>query len=192
MTGRTHDLAAFTALGVLAITNPLPEMTLGTGLVAFLSSMVGGIAPDIDQPTAPLWRNLPIASPLGRVFSKAIGGHRFISHSIIGIVIFGAGWRFILSVLSPSFPKLDMNIIWWGFMIGFASHLIMDTFTREGVPWLLPLPIKFGIPPVKAFRVETGEFVEKFVIFPGLILINFYMYYTSYGKILDLFRHHLK
>ena len=77
-------------------------------------------------------------------------------------------------------------------MIGFASHLIMDTFTHEGVPWLLPVPVKFGIPPFRFLRIPTGGFMERFVIFPGLAIFNVYLYYSHYSKILDLLQHHLR
>ena len=77
MTGRTHDLAAFTVLGFIALTYPLPNITLATGLVAVVANMIGGIAPDIDQPTAPFWRNLPVGRIFGKVFRLVIGGHRF-------------------------------------------------------------------------------------------------------------------
>lgn len=192
MTGRTHDLAAFTVLGYVALTYPLPQMTLATALVAVVANMIGGIAPDIDQPTAPFWRNLPVGRIFGKVFRLVIGGHRFVSHSILGIILFGFGFHYLLEVLRPSFPNLNMGIIWWSFMIGFVSHLVMDTFTREGVPWLLPIPVKFGLPPVKMYRVETGEFVERFVIFPALIALNGWIYYTHYTQILDIFHNHLK
>ncbi len=192
MTGRTHDLAAFTALSFVIVTHPLPQITLATGLVALVSNLIGGIAPDIDQPTAPFWRNLPIGGVVGRVFTPLIGGHRFISHSLIGVVVFGVGWHFLLQILKPSFPNLNMTIIWWAFMIGFVSHLLMDTITREGVPWLLPIPVKIGIPPTKAFRVQTGGIVEKFIIFPGLIALAGYIFYTNYSKVLDLLHHYLK
>ena len=192
MTGRTHDLAAFTALGLVALTQPQTNITLATGMVAIFANLIGGIAPDIDQPTAPFWRNLPIGGLAGRVFGKFLGGHRFISHSILGVILFGFGFHYLLEILRPSFPHLDMTIIWWAFMIGFGSHLVMDTFTREGVPWLLPIPIKLGIPPMREFRVETGAFVERFVIFPGLLILNGYIYYTHYAVVLNLLHSHLK
>jgi len=69
-------------------------------------------------------------------------------------------------------PHVDIHLVWLAFVIGLISHLIMDSFTKEGVPWLLPIPIKLGIPPIKALRVTTGKVLENFVIFPGLILIN--------------------
>lgn len=192
MTGRTHDMAAFTALSVIVVTHPLPEITLATGLVAITANMIGGIAPDIDQPTAPFWRNLPIASIFGRFFGRILGGHRFLSHSILGVFIFGIGWHYILEILRPSFPYLDMTVIWWAFMIGFVSHLIMDTFTQEGVPWLLPLPYKFGIPPIKALRIVTGSFAERFLVFPGLIILNAFIFYQHYEKIKTLLHSYLK
>jgi inner membrane protein len=192
MTGRTHDLAAFTALGITAIAVPIDKITLSTGLVAIVANMIGGIAPDIDQPTAPFWRNLPMAGYLGRSLTRLLGGHRFLSHSLVGLLLFGYGFRFILNTLQPSFVTLNMDIIWTSFMIGFASHLVMDSFTREGVPWLLPIPVKFGFPPLRALRFQTGGFIEKFIIFPGLILFNGYFYYLNYSKLLDILKHHLK
>jgi inner membrane protein len=192
MTGRTHDLAAFTVLGVVALTHPLPHMTLATGLVAIAANLVGGIAPDIDQPTAPFWRNLPVGRIFGKVFHLLAGGHRFLSHSLLGLGIFGVGWYYILKILTPSFPHLDMDIIWWSFMIGFISHLVMDMFTKEGVPWLLPIPVKFGIPPFKIFRITTGHFVEKFIVFPGLLVFNGAIYYVYYGRLLGLLHGNLR
>jgi len=192
MTGRTHDLAAFTALGLIVVTNPLPKITLATALVAFTANMLGGIAPDVDQPTAPFWRNLPIGNIFGKFFGKLLGGHRFLSHSILGLFLFGVLWRLLLHILQPSFPNLDMEIIWWAFMIGFISHLIMDTFSKEGVPWLLPIPIKFGIPPIRSFRMTTGGLIEKFILFPGLILLNIFLYKVHYVKLLTFIHQYIK
>lgn len=192
MTGRTHDLAAFTALSLTIILLPLHKATFATGIVAIVANMVGGIAPDIDQPTAPFWRNLPVGGYVGRALTRLLGGHRFLSHSVIGIAIFGAGWHYLLQFLRPSIPSIDIEIVWWTFMIGFVSHLVMDTFTHEGVPWLLPVPVKFGLPPFKLFRIQTGGIMEKFILFPALIIFNGYLYFSNYSKFLDLFKNNLK
>lgn len=192
MTGRTHDLAAFTALSLTIIFLPLHKVTFATGIVAIVSNLVGGIAPDIDQPTAPFWRNLPVGGVVGRILDRLLGGHRFLSHSLIGVALFGIGWHYFLQFLKPSIPSIDTNVIWWTFMIGFVSHLVMDTFTHEGVPWLLPVPVKFGLPPFKLFRLQTGGIMERFILFPGLIIFNAYLYFSNYSKILDLLKHQLK
>ncbi|MBI4136640.1 metal-dependent hydrolase, partial [Candidatus Roizmanbacteria bacterium] len=65
-------------------------------------------------------------------------------------------------------------------MIGYFSHLVTDSMTTQGVPWLFPIPIRFGIPPIKALRIKTGGFMEKFVVLPGLILFNGYLVYLNY------------
>ena len=192
MTGRTHDLAAVTTLGVVALSQSPLNMTLGTALVALLANQIGGILPDIDQPTAPFWRNLPIGGTVGRVIDKMLGGHRFISHSILGLVIFGALGHLLLQFLHPSMPYLNIGIVWWAFMIGLASHLVMDTFTKEGVPWLLPIPVKFGVPPIEALRVATGKKLETLVIFPGLIALDVVLCATHYQLIRAFLHTHIR
>ena len=185
-------MAAFTAFTFVVVTQTIPHVTLATGITAVVANLIGGITPDIDQPTAPLWKNLPIGKYVGKTFDKFLGGHRFISHSIIGAVLFGYVFHYILQVLRPSFPHLNMDIIWWSFMLGYGSHLIMDTFTTEGVPWFLPIPIKLGIPPFKAFRIQTGGLVERFGVFPGLMLVTVYIIYLHYDKIKLLLHCYLK
>ena len=99
MTGRTHDLAAFTALGVIVLSHPIENITLSTAIVAVVANMIGGIAPDIDQPTAPFWRNLPIGGIVGKTIAKLLGGHRSLSHSILGIFLFGLFAHYLLNLL---------------------------------------------------------------------------------------------
>jgi inner membrane protein len=191
MTGRTHDLAAFTALSYIITIQPIPKMSLATALVALSANFIGGLAPDIDQPTADLWNRIPAGSIIGRILCPILGGHRFISHSLLGIAFFGIILHYALQ-LAHSVLLVDMNIVWWAFMIGFVSHLLMDTITREGVPWLFPIPIHIGIPPFKFMRIKTGGMIEKSIIFPGLILANGYIYYHNYGHVLTFLRHFAK
>ncbi len=191
MTGRTHDLAAFTALSYVVATHQVENITLGTLFVAFTANLIGGLTPDIDQPTADLWRRIPAGSIWGRLLSPILGGHRLLSHSIVGIFLFGIGVKYLL-YLMKSVLIVDMNMVWWAFMIGFVSHLVADTFTREGVPWLFPIPIKLGIPPFKFMRMKTSGVIEKFVVFPGLIFANGYIYYSHYSKFINLLRHHIR
>lgn len=191
MTGRTHDLAAITALGIIVLTQPPHTVTLATALVAVLANLIGGIAPDIDQPTAPFWRNLPVAGYFGRIFGAVIGGHRFLTHSLIGVAAVGYLVHLFLAFIHPLIPAVDIQLVWWAFMIGMVSHLIMDTFTKEGVPWLLPIPFKFGFPPIKRLRITTGKSAEVLIIFPGLLLFNMWFYATHYRQILDLLHKHV-
>lgn len=186
MTGRTHDLAAITALGIVVLSQPPRAVTLSTAILIVFFNLVGGITPDIDQPTAPFWRNLPVGKYFGKVFGALNGGHRFLTHSLLGMFLFGFTFYWLLTFLHPIMMGVDIRLVALAFMIGIFSHLVMDTFTKEGVPWLLPIPFKFGFPPVKRLRVTTGKFAEKFIIFPGLIVFNAVFWFANYDKILSI------
>lgn len=188
MTGRTHDLAAFTALSLVVATQDIPHITLATAIVAVSANLIGGLTPDIDQPTADLWHKIPAGTIFGKILYPLLGGHRFISHSILGIVLFGFGAHLLLDAIH-SVLLVNMTVVWWAFMIGYVSHLLMDTFTRDGVPWLFPIPIRLGIPPFKFMRIKTGGMIEKSIIFPALMISTGYIYYAHYSKFLDILRH---
>jgi len=191
MTARTHDLAAITALGIIALTVSVPAITLSTAFIAIFANLIGGITPDIDQPTAPLWRNLPVGKVFGKLFDKMSGGHRFLTHSLLGLAIFGALAHFLLIFLHPIMPHVNITVVWWAFMIGMVSHLVADTFTKEGVPWLLPVPFKFGLPPIKEWRIVAGGHIETWVVFPALLIFNAWFYSRHYHQILFILHHRI-
>lgn len=191
MTGRTHDLAAFTAISFIVATQPISHMSLATAFVAFSANMIGGLAPDIDQSTGALWKKISLGTFLGKIISPIFGGHRHISHSILGIVLFGVLSKFFLLLISGVLI-VNMDIVWYAFMIGVLSHLITDTFTHSGVPWFFPIPINLGIPPIKALRFRTGGLVEKGIVFPGLILFNMWIFYAYHLQIIDFLKHNIR
>ena len=78
MTARTHDLAAFTGLVAVIAYLPLPAINLSTLLLGLLLNQIGGIVPDVDQPAAPLWRNLPIGRFIGKLWAAAWADIDFI------------------------------------------------------------------------------------------------------------------
>ena len=192
MTGRTHDLAAITALGAVVVIMSSRPLTIATVLVAVIANQIGGIAPDIDEPTAPLWRNLPIGGIFGKITGKLLGGHRFFTHSLLGAAFFSWLAWLVLGVLSPIMHGVDIHLVWWAFVIGITSHLVMDTFTKEGVPWLLPIPIKFGVPPWRDWRITTGKSIEAFIIFPGLALLDIVWGATHYNRLAEFFKSLIK
>lgn len=127
----------------------------------------------------------------GKAFDKLLGGHRFLTHSLLGLALFGFAAHWLLKFLHPIMSTVNIDLVWWAFMIGMGSHLVMDTFTKEGVPWLLPLPFKFGLPPLKSLRITTGHWVENFVLFPGLLAFNCWLYFAHYDKLLEILHRHL-
>lgn len=191
MTGRTHDLAAFTLLNGVFVYYPLTSITLSTLFVSIGANLIGGLTPDIDQPTAELWNRIPAGSIIGRIISPILGSHRMISHSLFGVVVFGILIANFLDAIR-GILIVDMNIVWFSFMVGYVSHLIMDIITKEGEPLLFPLPFKFGIPPFHFLRVQTGGLVEKSLIFPGLMVLNGFLVYSNYHKYLDFLKLFIK
>ena len=191
MTARTHDTAALVLLMSVVIVFPPSTMTVATALAALLANQIGGIAPDIDQPTAPLWRNLPVGRYIGKVFGALVGGHRFLSHSLLGVGVFAVLAWALLNIFQPLLPRIDIGFVWLAFIIGVVSHLIMDTFTKEGVPWLLPLPFKFGIPPLRAWRITTGKDIEMYVVLPLLIVLAVWLATTHYDVLSQVIQNRL-
>lgn len=191
MTGRTHDLAAFTALNMVFLSAPLQTMSLATAVTAFGANFIGGLFPDIDQPTSDLWDNFRGGEIIGKYFCKFLGGHRHLSHSIVGVVLIGLIVKFFLTAINPIF-LVDMNVVWWSFMIGVVSHLIMDVFTKDGMPLLWPIQWKIGFPPFKFLRIRTGKFVESSLVFPSLLIITAYLVFFNYHTYLDFFHNYIR
>ena len=85
--------------------------------------------------------------------------------------------------------SVDVRFVWYAFIVGYLSHLVMDTVTKEGVPWLLPIPFKFGFPPIRRLRITTDTWVEKLIVLPLLIFIAIFLIAHNYVEI-QTFVHH--
>jgi len=66
-------------------------------------------------------------------------------------------------------------------VISYASHLLADSFTVEGIPILYPWHRNFGIPPkpLEGIRIQTGEWFENLIIFP---IINIALIVLVFGN----------
>jgi inner membrane protein len=191
MTGRTHDLAAFTGLVIAFCFLPsLPEMSLATAVTAFGANFIGGLFPDIDQPTSDFWDNFRLGPFVAKIFCPLIGGHRHVSHSLLGVGIIGAGSHWLFQAINHIL-LIDFQIVWWAFMIGIASHLATDLLTKDGLPLLWPLKWRLGFPPLKVMRMTSGSWMEKIVVFPGLILISGYLLFNHQSKVLDFIHRYI-
>lgn len=187
MTGRTHDLAAFTALNLAIVFLILPKMSFATAVVAFGACFIGGLTPDFDKPTSNFWDKFPAGSFFGRILQPFLGAHRHFSHSIFGLTVIGYLVKLFLNLINQILI-VDVSIVWWAFIIGYVSHLIMDLLTKEGIALFFPIPFSVGLPPVKFLRIKTGGIIEKALIFPGLIAANIWLVYQNYGKYLEVLK----
>lgn len=190
MTEKTHDLAGLTMLvAVIALLPPL-TMTVGTFAAVVLANQIGSAFPDFDQPTAEFYRELPAGSYIGRMVAPLLGGHRFLSHTLFGVGLIGWGAKLLLDYLHQ-FLIVDMDLVWGAFVLGYLSHLLVDSFTKDGVPWLFPIPAKIGFPPFRFLRIRTGQVMETLGFYPALVALNGYLIYHNYGKFADFFIVHL-
>lgn len=169
MISRTHDVGAVALLLTVTAWLELGHLTTATIIACLMANQIGALLPDVDQASNQLWSLLPADKFLGRILNKLFGSHRTLSHSLLGIfLIYQICQWLIFKLINPSF--INPTPVFGALMIGYVSHLVLDLLTEEGIPLLFPVKWKFGLPPIRALRIKSGKGVEKFIIFP-LILV---------------------
>lgn len=182
MLGKTHNLFAFGTLITLATYSNI-EINRTTAIVAVIICIVGSMLPDIDQASNRLWDLLPGGDWLGKILRRLFLGHRTLSHSIIGtyLVYRLVGWS---SDRLLNWEYVDTSIIVTSMMVGYISHLLLDGLTEEGLPLLFPIKWKFGIPPIRSWRIKTGKWFEKIVVLPSVVVYILILLYQKWPQIL--------
>lgn len=142
---KTHIAGGFVA--GLALTGDLIS-----GLVAAVSALI----PDIESPNSFIGRKIPIMSHC----NKMIFGHRQAVHSLIGSLVF-----FLIVLLIVKVFHLPTQYA-FAALIGYLSHLVLDSFNPAGVPWLWPLKLRVKIP-----LTEPGGLLERVIILPVVIIL---------------------
>lgn len=183
MTGKTHQMIGFTVgLGsFLAVTTPSYNPATFAA-VAVVSSMAS-LLPDIDSPTGEIWHSLPFGHTWGKL-SDPFLKHRNITHSILGFCLISWGASLILAHM-PVYWGIQTNPTLIAFMLAYASHLIADSVTVEGIPLFFPLGKMFGIPPkpFEGVRIVTGKWFENLIIFPLVNIILIVLLITKWQAI---------
>ncbi len=146
---RTHLAFGF-LIGLLSIKYLTPR-----NQVFFIAlCLLGSLLPDIDHPRSKIGKHVKIIS----VFFE----HRGFFHS--GFAVAG------LVVLFVSLAKL--NVYTLGLIIGYASHILIDVMTKEGIMLLHPFS-KFRINGI----MRTGAPFE-YLFLGGLLLADIYVLVT--------------
>ncbi len=141
----THIL--FSLLITLIIFGFNPKLLL----IALLTSMI----PDLDYHFEKLRKETPM---LKVVFRKNV--HRKILHNIWAMSVTSS----IIFLFFQSTSILAVSLL------GYASHLLLDSLTPRGVTLLWPIK-KMRI----KGRVKTGSIVEKLIAASLMIVIMFYL-----------------
>jgi len=189
MTGTTHQMIALVSAGWMLTLHPTVAGPL-IGTLAVVSVMVGALTPDFDHPAANIGRRLLGGRQLGRIFRAGLGGHRHITHSLLGIILIGwaARWAAI-QLVNPAYTE-EALLLWHAYMIGYISHPVADTFTDRGVPWFLPLPWQMKLPPgPEEVRVTTNSFVEHLFVRGGALVVAVLLAQAYWSVFVAFFTH---
>jgi inner membrane protein len=187
MTYKTHLSTGLLFSAIIFLVYLKIDLSPAVIVAIILATILGSSAPDLDTPTGKLWHKIPAGNIIGRIINPIfIGGHRHLSHSILGLGIFTFLFNLLINFLSqyPIFYFLDSSHIIIAFIIGYFSHLIADMFTEVGVPLLFPLGYHFGIPPApfEKVRIKTGRWFENLIIYPAVniaLIVIIYEYFKD-------------
>lgn len=156
MTKPTHSSGGFLiALITLNafIMKYLIKYNISYGLLSiaiyFYASHIGSLFPDIDMKNSFISKSHPIVH---RIFGKRFR-HRGFTHSLLAMIIL---YIFIKKFIEISNNDIIILSICYGFFVGYASHLILDLITKEGIELLYPLKKNISI-----FFIKTNSSGEK-------------------------------
>lgn len=173
MTDKTHQLIGITAATAFYLTQHTDQLlTWPIAGSVLAGAILGSVAPDLDQPTANLWDEIPLGKLIGRITSRCLGGHRNLSHSLLGIALF-TGLAYWLSRFIPTHWWIDRPTLLMSFIIGFVAHLAADAITVMGIPLLWPFGGNMGFPPrpFEGIRIITGKWFENLIVLPVAFLV---------------------
>lgn len=164
-----------------------PPLGATAALAVLVAAVAAATVPDLDRPRA-LWARL--------AFLPLTHGHRHLWHSLLGLAL----WAGLLALALPPLLRLAGGVpgltgaaadllrasgaIWLAAVAGYVSHLVLDTLTIEGVPWLYPLPWRLGLPLVARWRLRTGGLREQWLVVPALLVLAGLLWYGSGATLL--------
>lgn len=148
MNGNCHfiygaTVGSMVALNLDKVATILPHITNTpeTATLFVLGGLIGGIFPDIDNPSSYMGKlSAPVSTIIGvinRKLGKTGANHRGILHDPL-IYFIGALISYIY------LPSLI------GFFVGCLSHLFLDMFNPKGIPFFIFRKVSLG-------KFDSGE-----------------------------------
>ncbi len=142
MTAPTH-----TSFGILSLLSIGAMMGRPATLPAVAMVTIGALLPDIDTAQSTIGRML---FPLSRWLERRLG-HRGAVHSLCALLVLGV----------TTVPLARVNRFWWfALLVGYFSHLLLDTLNKEGVPLFYPSPVRAVMPKARRWRIAVGSKAE--------------------------------
>lgn len=145
-------------------THSLLGAAIFTGITGLLME-IGGLA-------AGLWCGFLFAvgfAALQLGFSK----RSMLVHTIVSLAV----GVLLVRLATADALLVPLDLVTWGFGIGYVSHLLTDALTKEGVPLLYPL-VKTRF---RVADITTGQFFERSVLSPLLMVAAVVLVYLLVG-----------
>lgn len=178
MLGRAHALGGFVAWEAVVPLVTHDPLTMAVG-AAF--AVWGSYGPDMDQVKSTWSNSYPLGGRVGSLISKAFGGHRMGTHSLVSIPLSGAVMFAVLALASLIQPYDGYRAVAWtvAWMVGWTSHILEDMLTVHGVGLLYPFStnrFRIGnlhVSPSKK-KLNFGEAMVGFllIITGGFLFLN--------------------
>lgn len=151
---------ALTAGTIAGVDRNLPSLTLFGVFTA--ASAIGGLLPDIDKKNTAISHKAKLVSFVVRLFTT----HRGFTHSLLALVLLGG----ILYT-----PVMAAGIDWvtygyYGILLGYLSHLVLDMLNPEGIPLLFPVKFKVRIAGIKTGGIMEHVFRALLVVVTAILL----------------------
>lgn len=152
----------------LVIAVPILHVTNHLDVASITALSLGTLMPDIDEPQSFIGRRT--AAGVSHLMN-IIFGHRGMTHTICATTLV-----FFIGILISKWGLLPYYST-TAFTLGYFLHILADSFSKSGVPWLLPFSKKkyksgFGV-----MYYTTGSIVEHliFICMVGLLGVMVYM-----------------
>ncbi|HLY29618.1 MAG TPA: metal-dependent hydrolase [Ktedonobacterales bacterium] len=172
----------------LTLAGPFSPDLLAEKIIYYGFAALGALTPDIDNARSTLGERLGSVSKE----IQHLAGHRTFFHSLVGLVSVGAvvwaaqyalglalyylglhrtGAALGSGIAPGGFLAPGVGIAFGGLMIGYFLHLVADSLTEGGVPWLWPSKARYGFPPDRHWRFRTGSVWEPIIVVAVAVLV---------------------
>lgn len=143
MRGGTHFIAGVVCGAALAAN----VTTLDSAALLMIAGALGALAPDLDHPQGALSRRVGLVAAPIRLFVR----HRGATHSLGAL---------LLAMTAALILPVNLRAYGMAAALGYASHILLDMLTVQGVPLLWP---KRGR--VSVLGLTTGGLVESAILY---------------------------
>lgn len=178
----------FTGAPIIGSGQPLTVDSLALKAIYYAFAALGALAPDIDNARSTIGKRAGFVSK----GIQHLAGHRTLFHSLLGLalvgmIVWGAQYALGLGLYHLGLhttgvylaggiqPGGNMRtgpgVALIALLTGYFLHLVADSLTIGGVPWLYPNPVRLGFPPSRSWRFRSGSAMEPVIVVAVAVLV---------------------